>query len=645
MRAWFSAGFAFAVACGSSTGGQQQGATGGPPQQTYTLTFTSSGDGSLNAAGTPCRAGRCTATIAAGTVVTVDAAPDAGASFAGFSGDCTGATCSLTMSADHSVTGAFTRPPPPAGQARLSVHLDGSGSVKSAPAGIDCGATCAALFDSRASVTLTQAPAAGWHFVGWGMGCSGNGGCALVLASDTDVWAKFEADLPPLKPVLTVTVTGPGSVKSTPAGIDCPGACSASFAAGTAVSLAAAPGASASFTQWSGACSGSASPCRLVLTAPAQAGATFTATPPDECAGLLPPMPGAPVVVNLPPPGFASGCTDNTVTDGKGSLLLGMDNGFDHGGDFYYAFTPTGTRQQYLGATPEFQQVPFALDSGFQWLTAGNQCSLYRTPTKCSGAAAITQYASDGTLQWTRTVYQEGPVDPGQLHQQGFSAAQLGGKGMMVANVHLTIPGPGWSIQTMQYDLSGNPTGFAYVVASGTNTAPSFTVSEASRSGNVLVLWWDADAGPQGRWVGPSAAPLTAQFALPGALQDGRRSTLHRLLDGALVLNVGGLWTLMIPDATAAWTAPPAWLSGTLSIVRGAKAYALFSPVASCGPVHLTVVAPSGKSCGGYDLPQDASFCASSGGSGYDGTAWLNGYDKTVGGCARRWWTGLLAGQ
>jgi Ca2+-binding RTX toxin-like protein len=70
----------------------------------------------------------------------------------------------------------------------------GAGTVTSAPAGIACGATCAARFDETATVTLSAAAAAGSAFTGWnGSGCSGTGQCAVTTSEARAVPASFAA--------------------------------------------------------------------------------------------------------------------------------------------------------------------------------------------------------------------------------------------------------------------------------------------------------------------------------------------------------------------------------------------------------------------------------------------------------------------
>ena len=82
-------------------------------------------------------------------------------------------------------------------------------------------------------------------------------------------------------PVLTVTVSGSGSVASSPAGIDActstGGTCSAVFSAGTGVTLTASPATGSTFTGWSGAsCTGTGS-CSVTVNSAESVGATFTA--------------------------------------------------------------------------------------------------------------------------------------------------------------------------------------------------------------------------------------------------------------------------------------------------------------------------------------------------------------------------------
>jgi hypothetical protein len=75
---------------------------------------------------------------------------------------------------------------------------------------------------------------------------------------------------------LTVMREGPGTVSSSPGGIACGGACSATFAPGTPVALTAAPEAGSGFLGWGGACSGSLPTCALTMDSPRTVKATFS---------------------------------------------------------------------------------------------------------------------------------------------------------------------------------------------------------------------------------------------------------------------------------------------------------------------------------------------------------------------------------
>jgi hypothetical protein len=217
--------------------------------------------------------GTCIAGFSAGTVVTLTAAADTGSSFTGWSGaGCSGtAECVVTMDDVKTVTATFVQGP---FDLDVSKAGNGDGTVTSDPAGIDCGVTCTASFDSGTIVTLTAAADVDSTFTGWsGGGCSGTGECLVTMIEDTDVTAMFMS----LTQTLTVTKTGngTGSVTSDPAGIDCGGTCSADYGYGSAVTLTAAADGDSVFAGWSGAgCSGT-DPCLVTVDAPTDVTASF----------------------------------------------------------------------------------------------------------------------------------------------------------------------------------------------------------------------------------------------------------------------------------------------------------------------------------------------------------------------------------
>jgi hypothetical protein len=79
------------------------------------------------------------------------------------------------------------------------------------------------------------------------------------------------------KPLLSLTVNGPGSVTSSPVAISCPGTCTAKIYDNELVSLTATPAANFSLSAWSGACTGTGL-CQVSMNGATTVTATFAAT-------------------------------------------------------------------------------------------------------------------------------------------------------------------------------------------------------------------------------------------------------------------------------------------------------------------------------------------------------------------------------
>jgi subtilisin family serine protease len=157
------------------------------PPTPFTVTVNKNGTGAGIVTSSPAAincGGTCNAQFNQGTTVTLTATPTAGSVFASWSGGCTG-TSACQVAATVTVMATFnTLPPPGTFTVTTLKGGTGSGSVVSAPQGIDCPVTCSANFLQGTTVILTAAADAGSTFAGWsGSGCTGTGLCNVSTAA------------------------------------------------------------------------------------------------------------------------------------------------------------------------------------------------------------------------------------------------------------------------------------------------------------------------------------------------------------------------------------------------------------------------------------------------------------------------------
>jgi hypothetical protein len=271
-----------------------------PLHATVTIAGTGTGTGAVGStpAGITCAiaagaaSGGCSAQFE--TSVTLSATPAAGSVFTGWSGACTGTgSCQLGVDANRTVTAGFDL-------ATFTLRIDGagagSGSIASqagltpaiacVSAGGSVSGTCTGGYTAATVVTLTPTPSIGNVFDGWSGGCTGSGVCTVTMSQARQVTARFV----PRSFALGVTGAGDGTGSVVTAeGVQPPlscmvqagtasGSCTASYPAGSMVTMRATAAVGSRFGGWSGACTGAAQ-CTVTLDQARSVSATFELVP------------------------------------------------------------------------------------------------------------------------------------------------------------------------------------------------------------------------------------------------------------------------------------------------------------------------------------------------------------------------------
>jgi uncharacterized repeat protein (TIGR02543 family) len=226
-------------------------ATSGTSITQYSLTVKVDGNGTVTQ-------NPLNTTYAGNTNVTLTAAPGAGWTFQGWSGDITGVQnpVNITMNGNKTVTATFTQP----GQYyTLTVNVVGNGTVTQNPLNT--------TYLSGSIVALSATPSANWTFHGWSGDVTGTQNPAgVTMNGNKTVTATFvQGSL--VSYTLTVNVVGNGTVTQNPL--------NTTYASGAIVTLTAVPSASWTFQGWSGDLTGTQNPASITADRNKTVTATF----------------------------------------------------------------------------------------------------------------------------------------------------------------------------------------------------------------------------------------------------------------------------------------------------------------------------------------------------------------------------------
>ncbi len=246
-----------------------------PTLHKLTVARTGSGEVTSSPAGIDCGEDLCAAEFQEGSAVVLTAAPSPHNEFLAWgAGQCkeepTPTECEVAIGTHEAEVKAQFGPI----HRSLLVLPTGGGSVSAAQGAISAcshgGGICTGQYDEASTVTLTAEPFAHSTFHAWGAGeCKAEpeGKCEVEIGPGT---TEVHADFAPNTHTLTVTPSGPGSVKATSGAItNCSatgGTCSGAYIETATVILTATP-APHQAVSWSGCIHSSEDTCEVQIGA------------------------------------------------------------------------------------------------------------------------------------------------------------------------------------------------------------------------------------------------------------------------------------------------------------------------------------------------------------------------------------------
>lgn len=367
----------------------------------------------------------------------------------------------------------------------------------------------------------------------------------------------------------------------------------------------------------------------------------------DECDGLLPPPPGAPVTAELSMPSARDKQCLAGLTDGSGAVLLGTNVHYDGSGvpydTGYSIFDPTGAhRGDASGMTMSALPEP----SGF----------IGREIIGMGNGYVMRGFAADGTV--TAEL-------PRRSDTEIAAQDPTGGVMVVVMSGRISLEAYDAALNLRWRTVLPTDARFAYAVGVDLTGHTLALLGGNARSGSTTVagMWIDAAGNPGEEFDaydgGEPFDAMEVSAGGPGTSLTPRAGTGLFLARRAYMAGrMETTWLRQFDTSARTGSPPPEWLTARrdalLQVVRRGKGYALVDapqPTTDCVQ-RIEILAPSGKSCGSLSFRVATGACETSGLSvGLEGTVIQQRplefekrepmvYGPTT--CTWRWWPALL---